>query len=430
VKIFGQHDEATVTQLQNCLAAEPEAIGVLCADGHLGYSMPIGGVVAYKDHVSPSGVGYDIACGNMAVKTNLHASEVEKDYESIADAIQAQISFGMGRSNNEKVDDPVLIDIATSPVPQQRQLAKLAQEQLGTVGSGNHYVDVLEDQKGYLWVACHFGSRGFGHKTATMFMNVAKGLSIDAKSHEGEIMAPPLLLPLTAPSGQDYLSAMQIAGNYAYAGRRYVVNKVLSILGATAVDSIHNHHNFTWREEHRGEIYHVVRKGSTPAEPGQRGFIGGSMGDISVIAHGKVSDEAKEALYSTVHGAGRLLSRRKAAGKEKFAWKCLDYRKCDGWATGERNSDGSGPKCPKCGHKTKKGWVQVAPGVVDFAKVRETVSQRGTILRGAGADEAPECYRPLRDVLAFHEDTIDIEHVLQPRIVVMAGKDTFDPYKD
>ena len=108
---------------------------------------------------------------------------------------------------------------------------------------------------------------------------------------------------------------MELAGEYAYAGRDVVVAKVLEILGAEAVHEVHNHHNFAWREEHFGRTYWVVRKGCTPARPGQEGFVGGSMGDESVILEGVESADATESLYSTVHGAGRVMSRTQAAGR-------------------------------------------------------------------------------------------------------------------
>ena len=182
--IFGEHDEATIQQLKRCAAVERNAPAVLCADGHLGYSMPIGGVVGYRDHVSPSGVGYDIACGNLAIRTSLRAVDLApSDYVRIANAIQRRISFGMGRHNDEPVrDHPVFDAIARSPVNEQRRLLGLAREQLGTVGGGNHYVDVLEDEAGRLWVGIHFGSRGFGHRTATGFLNIAAGRPFEARS--------------------------------------------------------------------------------------------------------------------------------------------------------------------------------------------------------------------------------------------------------
>ena len=385
MKIFGEHDEATIQQLKRCAAVERNAPAVLCADGHLGYSMPIGGVVGYRDHVSPSGVGYDIACGNLAIRTSLRAVDLApSDYVRIANAIERRISFGMGRHNDEPVrDHPVFDAIARSPVTEQRRLLGLAREQLGTVGGGNHYVDVLEDEAGRLWIGIHFGSRGFGHRTATGFLNIAAGRPFEARSRQGaEMHAPPALLPLTAPAGQDYIAAMVVAGDYAYAGREAVGSTVLDILGARETDRVHNHHNFAWQERHGGDEYWVVRKGATPAFPGQRGFIGGSMDDIAVIVHGVESTQSAAALYSTVHGAGRVMSRRQA----------------------------------------KK--------TVDFRSVQDRLRSQGTVLRGAGADEAPEVYRKLDDVLTPHAATIAIEHTLRPRIVVMAGPHERDPYKD
>jgi tRNA-splicing ligase RtcB (3'-phosphate/5'-hydroxy nucleic acid ligase) len=383
MKIYGNHDERTIEQLKRCVSAEAGAVGVLCADGHVGYSMPIGGVVGYKKFVSPSGVGYDIACGNLAVQTTLKAADVsQQDMIRVADEIQRRISFGVGRKNNEPIDDPVFDAIAQSPVSQQRQMLKLAESQLGTVGSGNHYVDILEDQDGVLWVACHFGSRGFGHKTARGFMNIARDRSFDDGRGEGSMDAPPLLLEASRPSGQDYVAAMTIAGQYAYAGRAAVVRRVLEILGTDECFSVHNHHNFAWRETHSGSSYWVIRKGATPAFPGQWGFVGGSMGDISVVLRGRETTDAKRSLYSTIHGAGRVMSRRQAKA------------------------------------------------TVNFNQVRESLRTRGVILRGAGADESPQVYRPLRSVLDAHAATIEIVHTLTPRVVVMAGERDYDPYKD
>lgn len=437
MKIYGTHDDRTIQQLERCVEAEEGAVGVLCADGHLGYSMPIGGVVGYRNYVSPSGVGYDIACGNLAVKTNIVSEDVtHANLESVADEIQRRISFGIGRKNNEPIDDPVFDDIAASPVTQQRSWRQMAEQQLGTVGSGNHYVDILEDQAGYLWVAVHFGSRGFGHKTASGFMNVAAGKPFDDRSHDGEMDAPPLLLDINSPSGQDYIEAMKIAGMYAYAGREAVVAKVLQILGAHETFSVHNHHNFAWSEVHDGEYLCVIRKGATPANPGQWGFVGGSMGDISVVLQGVDSAESRAMLYSTVHGAGRVMSRTQAAGKQKWikCWACMDHRKCDGAlpVSVQKGADGSNPKCPKCGHKMqRKTWMErLQNGLVDFDAEKAKLVERQIILRGAGADEAPPVYRPLQSVLDAHAGTIEIMHVLTPRVVVMAGADTVDPYKD
>jgi tRNA-splicing ligase RtcB len=395
LKTFGQPELSAVDQIKRCLAGEPGSRGVLCADNHKGYSMPIGGVVGYRDHVSPSGVGYDIACGNMAVRTPLLARDLSSnDYSRLADEIRTRLSFGVGRKNNERVDSPVFDAIAQSPVLWQRAMLELARAQLGTVGSGNHYVDVLEDEAGRVWIANHFGSRGFGHKTASGFMNIAQGRAFNEGKGGGEMDSPPLLLGIRTAAGQDYIRAMEIAGAYAYAGREAVIARVLEILGTTADFAVHNHHNFAWRETHGGEEFWVVRKGATPAFPGQWGFVGGSMGDISVVLRGVVSTEAEAALYSTMHGAGRVMSRTQAAGKRRW------------------------------------GKARSAGGAVNFEAEKQKLEARGIVLRGAGADEAPPVYRPLQSVLDAHAGTIEVVHTLQPRVVVMAGAEEFDPYKD
>jgi tRNA-splicing ligase RtcB len=395
LSIFGDHERRTIAQLERCAAAEPGARAVLCADGHVGYSMPIGGVVGYHRFVSPSGVGYDIACGNLAARTNIRSDDVAESTR-LAGEIQRRVSFGIGGKNDRPIaDHPVFDRIAGSPVLQQRALLHLAREQLGTVGSGNHYVDLLEDEEGWIWIGVHFGSRGFGHRTATGFMRIARGGTWDEGRAEGEMDAPPLLLPLQQPSGQDYFEAMTIAGEYAYAGREAVVERVRQLLGATITETVHNHHNFAWKETHGGEPLVVVRKGATPAFPGQRGFVGGSMGDVSVILEGVESAQSSAALYSTVHGAGRVMSRTQAAGRV---------------------------------HR-RTGKI-LKPGLVDWRAAQQKVRDFGVVLRGGGADEAPEVYRRLDSVLAAHAGTVRMLHRLRPRVVVMAGANEFDPYKD
>jgi tRNA-splicing ligase RtcB len=393
VKTFGSVDELALQQLQRC--AEVADRAVLCADHHVGYSQPIGGAVAYPEHISPSGVGYDIACGNKAVLTNLKAAEV--DIPKVMDEVFRQIGFGVGRPNPEPVDHPVLDRIAKAEFKPQRKLIQLAAAQLGTVGSGNHFVDLFEDEQGRLWIGVHFGSRGFGHRTATGFLALAKGLTFEEKTVEGEMHSPPVLFKADSRLGEDYIEAMHLAGDYAYAGRDTVVSKVLDILGAQVVEEIHNHHNFAWKEKHFGSDKWVVRKGCTPAFPGQKGFVGATMGGVSVILEGIESEESKEALYSTVHGAGRVMSRRQAAGKTR-------------WQKGRK--------------------VQISPGLVDFNAVKQRIKGMGIELRGAGPDEAPEVYKDLDEVLKYHAGTVRILYRLKPLGVAMAGEDVWDPYKD
>ena len=393
IKAFGPVDERARQQLERCATNAVHA--VLCADHHPGYSQPIGGAIAYENFISPSGVGYDIGCGNKAVRTNLRASEV--DVAKVMDEIVSQIGFGVGRPNPEPVEHPVLDKIKGAEFKPQRTLIELAAAQLGTVGAGNHYVDLFEDESGWLWVGVHFGSRGFGHRTASGFLALARGLAFDAKAPEGDMDAPPTLLNTNTPLGEDYIEAMTLAGEYAYAGRDVVVDKVLQILGAKAEESVHNHHNYAWREKHFGADLWVVRKGCTPAFPGQKGFVGSTMGDNSVILEGTDSEEAKEAMHSTVHGAGRVMSRTQAAGKTR-------------WIKGVP--------------------TRISTGLVDWPKVRQQIKAKGIELRGGAPDEAPEVYKSLEEVLAHHGDTVKVLHKLRPIGVAMAGEDIIDPYKD
>jgi tRNA-splicing ligase RtcB len=318
VTVVGEHDARTVDQLRRCAAYGSVAGAALCADGHLGYAQPVGGVLAYTDHVSVSGVGYDIACGNLAVRTDLGLAELGPErLNTLADDIARNLSFGVGRVNAERVEHPLLDDGEAWRVAGAGDLRRLAAEQLGTVGSGNHYVDLFADERDRVWVGVHFGSRGLGHRTATKYLKLAGG--------KDGIDVPPTVLDAGSEIGRRYLAAMDLAGRYAYAGREWVVGKVLAMLGAgAAVETVHNHHNFAWRERHDGRDLWVVRKGATPAFPGQRGFVGGSMGDDAVILEGVDAPGAAPLFRSTVHGAGRVLARREAkrrlARAEMEAW--------------------------------------------------------------------------------------------------------------
>ena len=417
VRIFGSHDDRTVAQLERCAEAGPATRAVLCADGHLGYSQPIGGAIAYEGAISPSGVGYDIGCGNKAVRTPILAGDL--DVPEVMDEIYGRVSFGIGRKNDEPVDHPVFDQIREADFAPQRELLDLAVGQLGTVGAGNHYVDLFADEDEQVWVGVHFGSRGFGHKTASGFLALAQGLPFEERAKEGEMDAPPTLFATDSELGQAYLSAMELAGAYAYAGRDVVVDKVLEILGTSAVDEVHNHHNYAWAEEHDGREVWVVRKGCTPAFPGQRGFVGASMGEPSVILEGVESSVSAAALYSTVHGAGRAMSRNRAAGK---------WRKRTVCSTCSRIVDGACPDHP--GAATRRIRVREG-GAVDFDAVQSELAGAGIELRGGAADEAPAAYKRLREVLAEQgSETIRVTSTLRPLGVAMAGADTFDPFKD
>jgi tRNA-splicing ligase RtcB (3'-phosphate/5'-hydroxy nucleic acid ligase) len=407
IKTFGPVDERSLKQLERCMEAGDAELGVLCADHHPGYSQPIGGGIAYEGFVSPSGVGYDIGCGNKAARTELTLADLGAlgGVEALMGEITRRISFGMGVSAQERADHPVLEKIRNAEFPPQRKLAQLAESQLGTVGSGNHYVNLMEDEEGRIWVGVHFGSRGFGHKTASGFLALAQGERFDERAVEGEMDSPPVLFEVGSDLAESYVAAMELAGEYAYAGRDVVVAKVLEILGAEATHEVHNHHNFAWREEHFGRSYWVIRKGCTPARPGQEGFVGATMGDESVILEGVESSENEQALFSTVHGAGRVMSRSRAAGRFRYRKQVVNGR-------------------------TVRVQEQVKPGVVDWPAVQARLREQGVVLVGGGADEAPEVYKRLPDVLGAHGETIRVKHTLRPLGVAMAGRDVYDPYKD
>jgi tRNA-splicing ligase RtcB len=251
----------------------------------------------------------------------------------------------------------------------------MAQSQLGTVGGGNHYVDLFVDEQDRVWVGCHFGSRGLGHKTATWFLK--------ANGAKDAIFSPPLVLGTDTDVGRAYIECMTLAGAYARAGRDWVCAEVARILGASIVEVVHNHHNFAWREEHGGESLWVVRKGATPSHPGQRSFIGSTMGEPSVIVEGVEHADQAPSFRSTVHGAGRAKGRK--AAKREFKREDMD------------------------------AWVRAA----------------GVELRGGDLDESPMAYKRLERVLQHHP-SVRVLHTLKPIGVAMAGRavSDADPYKD
>jgi tRNA-splicing ligase RtcB len=374
LKIFGEHDAATIAQMRNCMAVGNVVAGVICADGHLGYAQPVGGVIAYEKQISISGVGFDIGCGNMAVRLDTPYDAIEDRIGAIIKDVSRVISFGIGRSNEERVEHHLFDDNEAWKESDMEAYRQKAVAQLGTVGSGNHYVDLMRDEAGLVWIGVHFGSRGLGHTSATRYLRAAGG-------RDG-MNVPPAVIDEDSELGRRYIAAMQLAGRYSYAGREWVIERVRKLFGGTVTDMVHNHHNYAWRETHDGRDLWVVRKGATPAFPGQRGFVGGSMGDDAVIVEGVDSPAARASLYSTVHGAGRMFGRKEA--KRRFTKAEMD------------------------------AWLQ----------------QRGVTLIGADLDESPMAYRRLPEVIAQHAGTIRVLHTLRPFAVAMAGAGEFDPFKD
>jgi tRNA-splicing ligase RtcB len=288
--------------------------------------------------------------------------------------VQKVISFGVGRTNDERVEHELFDDSDAWRESDMGEYRQKAVTQLGTVGSGNHYVDLMRDEAGYVWIGVHFGSRGLGHTSATRYLKAAGG--------KDGMNVPPAVIDENSELGRRYIAAMELAGRYSYAGREWVIERVRKIIGGAVTDMVHNHHNYAWRENHGGRDLWVVRKGATPAFPGQRGFVGGSMGDDAVIIEGVDGPEARASLYSTVHGAGRLFGRKEA--KRRFTRAEMD------------------------------AWLQ----------------DRGVTLVGADLDESPMAYRRLPEVLAQHAGSVKVLHTLRPFAVAMAGDGEFDPYKD
>lgn len=372
---MGSHDEATKSQLYNCVSIGNVVGAALCADGHVGYAQPVGGVVAYDGQISISGVGYDIACGNMAVKLSIKKDELKMSAKDLSVAIAKNISFGVGRVNDTKVKHDLFDDVEAWKRGNVLPLREKAITQLGTVGSGNHYVDLLTDPEGFVWIGVHFGSRGLGHTIASQYLKAAGG--------KDGMHVLPTILDDTSDLGEQYIAAMELAGRYAYAGREWVCREVNKLVGGSVIDTVHNHHNFAWKENHYGKDVWVVRKGATPAFEGQRGFVGGSMGDDCVILSGTADMKNCPALLSsTVHGAGRVFGRKDA--KRKFTRDEMD------------------------------AWLM----------------EKQVTLCGGDIDESPMAYRRLSEVLTHHGNTINIDTVLSPFVVVMAGSGEFDPYKD
>lgn len=374
LKVFGEHDEGTLAQMRNCMAVGNVVAGTICADGHLGYAQPVGGVIAYDGQISISGVGFDIGCGNMAIRLDTPFSAIQERVPTIIKDVARIISFGVGRTNDERVEHELLDDAEAWRESDREDYRGKAAAQLGTVGSGNHYVDLMRDESGFVWIGVHFGSRGLGHSSATKYLNAAGG--------KDGMNVPPAVINEDSEIGRRYIAAMELAGRYAYAGREWVCERVRKIIGGEETDRVHNHHNYAWRERHGDRDLWVVRKGATPAFPGQRGFVGGSMGDDAVIIEGVESDEARSSLYSTVHGAGRLFGRKEA--KRRFQRDEMER------------------------------WLQ----------------ERGVVLIGADLDESPMAYRRLPEVLAHHSASTKVLHTLRPFAVAMAGANEFDPFKD
>jgi tRNA-splicing ligase RtcB len=374
-------DENTINQMNKVMEHPSARFGALCADGHYGYAHPIGGVVGYSDKLSISGVGYDIGCGNTVFKTDVKVNEIRGFEQTLGGLLMQELSFGVGAKG--KKDPKVLEYQVPKDAPQiVKDLESLAQEQLGSVGGGNHYVNLMEGEDGFLWIATHFGSRGFGHKITSHFLKL-----VGAKD---SMDAEPTLLDAHSPEGQEYLEAVQIAQEYAALNRKVVMLSVWNVLDSflgkdvTITKRVECHHNFLSREMikvgMKKENLYVVRKGATFIDENTEAFVGGSMGDPSYVIKG--TKQSYRMGNSTVHGAGRVMSRTQAKKQ------------------------------------------------VDYSLVKQSLLDSGIHVFGGDSDESPCVYKSLESVLRYHSKYTEIVEQLLPVVVCMAPRGVTDPYKD
>ncbi len=376
-----QVDDSALQQLRNACRLPVTVAGAQMPDGHVGYGLPIGGVVATRSAVIPYGVGVDIACRMKISIMDVNPSRIAGWRERLRKSLTNETRFGLGakfdtrsRREHDVMDDPAWKD-APGFV---RGLRDKAWEQLGTSGSGNHFVEFGEaglkeplgglEPGSYLALLSHSGSRGFGAIVAKHYTNLAMELTPLPREHRHLAW-----LDLRSSAGQEYWLAMNLAGSYAAANHDCVHRHVLAAAGLKPAYQLENHHNFAWLEEHGGEELVVHRKGATPAGSGALGIIPGSMGDPGYIVRGLGNERS---LNSAAHGAGRAMSRK--AARERLT-------------------------------KTE---------------MRQYLEDQGVELIAAGVDEAPQVYKRIGEVMAAQRDLVEVVGEFRPRLVLMANDGT------
>lgn len=312
IKIWTDHVEEKAMEQARNLANLPFAFKhiALMPDCHCGYGMPIGGVMATRDVVVPNAVGVDIGCGMTARELDLRPSELKGDkLKRVMSSIRERIPVGFDR-HDERREHPLF----DSDIPISNPVAdniESAHYQLGTLGGGNHFIEVQTDDC-HVWLMIHSGSRNFGYRIAKYYHEVARDL---CKSWHSNIPTPDLaFLPLDSGDGKEYIAAMEFAMAFAKASRERMVSEATEAVrdvfpGTEAGPVIDVHHNYARMENHFGNNVLVHRKGATAARDGEIGIIPGSQGTTSYIVRGKGN---RDSFSSCSHGAGRLMSRTKA----------------------------------------------------------------------------------------------------------------------
>jgi len=284
-------------------------------DAHQGYGMCIGGVMATEGIVSPNCVGVDIGCGMCAIKSDINITKKYKGVTLIADSIikgwlsdiREQIPVGLGKHNKTAQESGIFKFAPDIPIIQKELTS--ARKQLGSLGSGNHFIEIQKDEDGFIWVMIHSGSRNLGYKTAEYYHDAAKGW---CKLWYSNIPNSDLsFLPLDLDLGQAYIEAMNFCLKFARASRNNMMGKILKIIGEKRFPDMHIdvHHNYATMENHFGKNVMVHRKGATLARKGTIGIIPGSMGTNSYIVEGLGNPES---FNSCSHGAGRRMGRSQA----------------------------------------------------------------------------------------------------------------------
>jgi tRNA-splicing ligase RtcB len=365
--------------MANACSLPVAAAGALMPDAHVGYGLPIGGVLATRNAVIPYAVGVDIACRMKMTVLDLPVSALANDQARLKDAITRETRFGVGAEFKSRRKHDVM-DLNWSVTPVTSRLKDRAWSQLGTSGSGNHFVEfgalhVMDDAAGlpkgeYLALLSHSGSRGSGAAIADHYSKLARKLHPDLPLE----LAHLAWLDLDTEPGQEYWDAMELMGRYSAANHALIHASIARNLRAAVRLDLENHHNYAWKERHTlpdGRIADLIvhRKGATPAGPGVLGIIPGSMATPGYVVRGKGSAAS---LHSAAHGAGRRMSRTKA--KQTFTWDAA----------------------------------------------QRFLRDRGITLISAGLDEVPMAYKDIEQVMAAQQDLVEPLARFQPRLVKMA----------
>ncbi len=367
-------DPAALEQMAAACRLPVSVAGALMPDAHVGYGLPIGGVLATRNAVIPYAVGMDIACRMKMTVLDLPVSAIRGEEGLLRKVLERETRFGIGAEFRDPRDHPVMeLDWSVSPVTHHNR--DRARRQLGTSGSGNHFVEfgtltLGADDLGlkagvYTALLSHSGSRGTGGLVARHYSRLAMKMHPELPRDLLHLA----WLDLSGDAGREYWAAMELMGLYAAASHELIHRAVARALRAAVLADIENHHNYAWRETHFGGDLIVHRKGATPARRGSLGIIPGSMATPGYVCRGKGNAAS---MHSAAHGAGRAMSR--TATRNACSWDA----------------------------------------------VRDLLRERGVALLSAGLDEVPAGYKDIERVMAAQRDLVDIVARFDPKLVKMA----------